>query len=72
MEYQRMIKLSDGTTNQPSKFITANWVETNYESQGAYDKSSQIKLKTSMMWSNLCDYNDAYILVIGTITYNKY
>ena len=30
--------------------------------------SNQIKFKTSMMRSNLCDYSDIYILVSGTIT----
>ena len=30
--------------------------------------SSQIKFKTSMVKSSLCDYSDAYILVNGTVT----
>ena len=30
--------------------------------------NSQIKFKTSMLRSSLCDYSDAYTLVIGTIT----
>ena len=30
--------------------------------------TKQIKFKTSMTRSNLCDYSDAYILVSGTIT----
>ena len=30
--------------------------------------NSQIKFKTSMLRSSLCDFSDAYILVIGTIT----
>ena len=29
---------------------------------------SQIKLKTSMLKSSLCDYSAAYLFVIGTIT----
>ena len=29
--------------------------------------NSQIKFKTSMLKSSLCDYNAAYILVSGTI-----
>ena len=66
MEYQNIINLLDGTTNQPSKFITRNWLEMNNESPGKYDNSS-IKFKTSMIRSNLCNYSDAYILVSGTI-----
>ena len=33
-----------------------------------YNTNSQIKLKTSMLRSSLCDYNGTYILVSGTIT----
>ena len=33
-----------------------------------YNTSNQINFKTSMLRSSLCDYSDAYILVIGTIT----
>ena len=52
--------------NQPSKFRTRNWVEINDSSRGNYDNSN-IKLKKSMIRSNLCDYSDAYILVSRTI-----
>ena len=37
MEYQKIINLLDDTTNQPSKFITKNWVEINDELRGAYN-----------------------------------
>ena len=70
MEYQKIINLLDNTTNQPSKFRTRNWVELNDESRGKYD-SSNIKFKTSMIRSDLCDYGDAYILVSGTITITR-
>ena len=53
--------------NQPSKFRTKNWVEINDET---YSVNSQIKFKTTMLKSSLCDYSDAYILVKGTITVN--
>ena len=32
--------------------------------------NSQIKFKTTMLKSSLCDYSDAYILVKGTISVN--
>ena len=59
------------TPNQPTKFRTRNWVETNDESRAAYNNvnnNNNIKFKASMVRSNLCDYADAYILVKGTIT----
>ena len=70
MEYQKIANLIDGTSNQPSKFRTNNWVEINDESRRAYNVNSQIKFKTTMLKSSLCDYSDAYILVKGTITIN--
>ena len=72
MEYQKTANLiDDNTLNQPSKFRTRNWVEKNDESRGAYNVYSQIKFKTTMLKSSLCDYSDAYSLVKGTISVNN-
>ena len=57
----------DSAPNQPFKFRTRNWVEINDESRGTYT-GNDIKFKTTMLRSNLCDYADAYILVNGRIT----
>ena len=67
MEYQEIANLLESTSNQPSKFRTRNCVEINDESRGTYT-SDDIKFKTTMLRSNLCDYANAYILVKGTIT----
>ena len=72
MEYQKIVNLiDDNTLNQPSKFRPRNWIEINDESRGAYNVNSQIKFKTTMLKSSLCDYSDTYILVKGTITVNN-
>ena len=68
MEYQKIANLIHDASNQPSKFRTKNWVEINNESRGTYNVNSQIKFKTTMLKSSLCDYSDAYILVKGKIT----
>ena len=68
MDYQKIANLIDDTPNQPCKFRTRNWVEINDESRGVYNVNSQIKFKTTMLKSSLCDYSDAYILVKGKIT----
>ena len=68
MEYQKIANLIDDATNQPSKFRTRNWVEINDESRGAYNVNSQIKFKTAMLKSSLCDYSDAYVLAKEKIT----
>ena len=70
MEYQKIANLIDNTPNQPPKFRIRNWVRINDESRGAYNVNSQIKFKTTMLKSSLCDYSDACILVKGTITIN--
>ena len=67
MEYQKIANLLNDESNKPSKFRTRNWVEINDESRGTYT-SNDIKFKTTMLRSNLCDYADAYILVKETIT----
>ena len=68
MEYQKIANLIDHASNQPSKFETKNWVEINDESRGTYNANSQLKFKTTMLKSSLCDYSNAYILVKGKMT----
>ena len=71
MEYQKIANLIDDTSNQPSKFRTRNWVQINDESRGAYNVNSEIKFKTTILKSSLCDFSVAYILVKGTISVNN-
>ena len=56
----------ESTSDNLSKFRT-NWVEINDESRGNY-ANSDIRFKTTMLRSNLCDYADSYILLKGTTT----
>ena len=67
MEYQKIANLLDNASNQPSKFTKKSLVKINDESKGTYT-DADIKFKTTMLRSNLCDYADAYILVRGAIT----
>ena len=67
MEYQKISNLLESTSDNLSKFRTRNWVEINDESRANY-ANSDIRFKTTMLRSNLCDYADSYILVKGTIT----
>ena len=46
-------------------------LKKNDESRGTYNVDSQIRIKTAMLKSSLCDYSDVYILVKGTITVNN-
>ena len=71
MEYQKIINLLDNTSNKPSKFRTKNWIEINDDIIGAYSPNKNIRFKTSMLRSSLCDFSDAYIIVKGNITVNN-
>ena len=67
MEYQKIANLLESTSDNRSKFRTRNWIEINDESRRNY-ANSDIRFKTTMLRSNLCDYADSYILVKETIT----
>ena len=36
--------------------------------KGQYSVNQNMRFKTSILGSNLCDYNDAYMVVKGSIT----
>ena len=42
-------------------------INNTYQSRGVYNTNSDIRCKTTMLKSSLCDYSDAYILIKGTI-----
>ena len=71
MEYQKIANLLIDESNKPSKFRTRNWVEINDDIRGTYSFDKQIRFKTAMLRSSLCDYSDAYLLVKGNITVNN-
>ena len=53
------------------KFITKKWIEVHDKSANSGNKhkpNKQIRFETPMLQSDLCDCNDAYIVVKGTIT----
>ena len=69
VQYQKRINLLDNNPSQSSKFSTKNWVGINDDSCETQGKlNSQIKFKTSMLKSSLCECSDAYILVKEMIT----
>ena len=61
----------DNTPNETYKLKTKNWVEKSDDACRTYNTNSQIKFKTSMLKSSLCDYSDAFIPVSGTITITR-
>ena len=65
MKHHEISKLLYDST--VSKFMTKKWVKVNDLSSGQYSVNKNIRLKTSMLSSRLCDYSDEYIVVTGTI-----
>ena len=65
MEHYKISKLLKNST--VSKFMTKKWVKVNALSGGQYCVNKNIKFKTSMLRSDLCDYSDAYVVVKGKI-----
>ena len=51
-----------------SKFVTGKWNIFNDNSKANYDAGNEITYNTEVLKYNLCDYNDAYILVRDDIT----
>ena len=50
------------------RFVSKKWIEVYDQSEGNYNVNKEIRIKTSMLRSDLCDFSDAYIVVKGTIT----
>ena len=48
--------------------MTRKWNTGNDKSNESYDVWNKIIYNTEVLESNLCHYNDAYILVKGVIT----
>ena len=68
MEYQKITNLLGNTPDRVSRFITKNWIEVYDQSGQTYNTNKQIRFKTSMLRSDLCDFSGAYIVVKGKIT----
>ena len=51
-----------------SKFVRKKWSVVNDNSKANFNEENKITYNLEVLKSNLCDYNDAYILVRGGIT----
>ena len=70
MEFQKIVNFLDTTFDNKvlPRFVTKKWIEVYDQSGGNYNVNKEIRIKTSMLRSDLCDFSDAYIVVKGTIT----
>ena len=70
MEFQKIVNFLDTTSDDKDlpRFVTKKWFEVYDQSEGNESVNKKIRIKTSMLKSDLCDYSDAYIVVKGDIT----
>ena len=69
MEFQKIVNfLNTNSDENLPRFITKKWVEVYDQSEKNYSPDKEIRIKTSMLRTDLCDYFDAYIIVKGDIT----
>ena len=70
MECQKIANFLDTTSDDKDlpKFVIKKQIEVYDQSEKIHNPNKEIRIKTSMLRSNLCDYSDAYIVVKGTIT----
>ena len=51
-----------------TNFVTTKWNIINHNSNANYNAANEITYNKEVLKSNLCDYKDAYVLVLGDIT----
>ena len=70
MEFKKIVNFLDTTSDDKDlpKFVMKKWIEVYDQLEGNYNVNKEIKIKISMLRSDLCDYSDAYIVVKGDIT----
>ena len=73
MKFQKIKNFLETTSDDKDlpRFATKKWVEVYDQSGGNYNVNKEIRIKTSMLRSDLCDYSDANIVVKGTFTVDK-
>ena len=74
MEFQKTTNFLDITFDDKdlTKFVTKKWIEVNQDQSGGnYNVNKEIRIKTSILRSDLCDYSDAYTVEKGNIIVDK-
>ena len=71
MEYQKITNVLGDIPDKIPRFIPKKWIEVHDQFGETYNTNKQIRFKTSILRSDLCDFSDAYIVVKGKITVNN-
>ena len=70
MEFQKITNFLDTTFDDKDlpRFVTKKLIEVYDQSERNYDVKKEIRIKISVLRSDLCDFSDPYIVVKGTDT----
>ena len=73
MEFQKITNFLDTTSDNKDlpTFVTKKWIEVYDQSEGNYNVNKELRIKTSMLRSDLCDFSGTYIVVKGNIFVTK-
>ena len=73
MEFQKITNILVITSHNKDlpTFVTKKWIEVYDQSEGNYNVNKEIRIKASMLRSDLWDFSDAYIVVKWNITVTK-
>ena len=66
MEFQKIVNLLDSTSDDKDllRFVTKKWIGVYDQSRrNSYSVKKEIRIKTPMLRSDLCDFRDAYFVV---------
>ena len=69
-EFRKIVNFLDTISddNDLPRFVTKKCIEVYDQSGGNYNVNKEIRIKTSILGSDLCHFNDAHIVVKGTVT----
>ena len=70
MEFQKILNLVDITFDKKDllKYVTKKWIEVYDQSENNCNVNKEIRIKTPMLRSHVCNFSDAYIVVKGEVT----
>ena len=70
MEFQKIENFLNTTLDDKElpRFVSKKWIEVYDQSGENYNPNKEIRIKMSMLRSDLCDFSDVYIVVEGDIT----
>ena len=73
MDFQKIVNFIDTTSDNKDlpKLVTKKWIEVYDQSEVNFNVNKEVRMKTSMLKSDLYDLSDAYFVVKGDITVTR-